>query len=339
MRHADACHAPQPVEIGSKTPALMMPSERMGLPGVQSMLPRLLLLLLLAACAVPDVAPPPEEPVAAGGPLGQPQGRWRDQMHRVPMLAANGQRRFILMRFCRPEGDAPAPLVLVNHGAPVDRGSLPGMVATRCDAEAVRWFLQHGFAVGVPLRRGFGASRGVYVESLGRCDQADPVNSAEEAARDMRAALDHARTLPGVDPARPVVVVGQSAGGWGNLALASHNPPGVGAFVNMAAGRGGWSQGRPNTVCRPDLLVSAAGTFGARARVPALFVYTENDSFFGPALAARLVAAYTEAGAPAELKQLGPWGRDGHGLFFGQFGSDTWGPVVEDYLRRQGAMP
>jgi dienelactone hydrolase len=305
------------------------------------MLPRLLVLLLLAACAVPE-ATPPEAPAAtasAGGPLGEPQGRWRDQMHRVPMLAANGQRRFIQMRFCRPEGDAAAPLVLVNHGAPVDNASRPGMVATRCDSEAVRWFLQHGFAVGVPLRRGFGASGGAYVEALGRCDQADPIGSAEEVARDEQAALDYARTLPGVDANRPAVVVGQSAGGWGNLALASHNPTGVGAFVNMAAGRGGWSLGRPNTVCRPDLLVSAAGAFGAKARAPALFVYTENDSFFGPDLAARLVAAYAAGGAPAELKQLGPWGRDGHGLFFGQFGSDTWGPLVADFLRRQGAMP
>jgi dienelactone hydrolase len=304
------------------------------------MLPRLLILLLLASCATPETAPPPAEaPGPRAGAIGEPQGRWRDQMHRVPMRAANGQPRTILMRFCRPEGDAAAPLVLVNHGAPVDRATLPGMVATRCDSEAVRWFLQRGFAVGVPLRRGFGASGGAYVEALGRCDTPDPAGSAEEVARDEQAALDYARRLPGVDAGRPAVVVGQSAGGWGNLALASHNPAGVGAFVNMAAGRGGWANGRPNNVCRPDLLVAAAGTFGARARVPALFVYTENDTFFGPDVAAPLVAAYAAGGAPAELKQLGPWGRDGHGLFFGQFGSDVWGPLVEDFLRRHGTMP
>jgi pimeloyl-ACP methyl ester carboxylesterase len=296
-------------------------------------------LLLLAACAVPEPAPSPEAPTTAGGPLGEPQGRWRDQMHRVPMLAANGQRRFILMRFCRPPIEAAAPLALVNHGAPVDRATLAGMVATRCDSEAVRWFLEHGFAVGVPLRRGFGASGGTYVESLGRCDQADPAASAEEVARDVQGALDYARALPGVDAARPAVVVGQSAGGWGGLALASHNPAGVGALVNMAAGRGGWAMGRANTVCRPDLLVADAGRFGAKARAPALFVYAENDTFFGPELAARLVAAYAAGGAPAELKQLPPWGRDGHGLFFGQFGSETWGPLVADFLQRQGAMP
>ncbi len=304
------------------------------------MLPRLLLLLLLAACAAPETTPPPPEvPGPRAGALGQPQGRWRDQMHRVPMQAANGQRRFITMRFCRPEGDAAAPLVVVNHGAPVDRASLPGMIATRCETEAVRWFLQRGFTVAVPLRRGFGASGGAYVESLGRCDAPDPTNSAEEVARDAEAALAYARALPGVDAARPAVVVGQSAGGWGGLAVASHNPPGIGAMLNFAAGRGGWANGRPNNVCRPDLLVAAASGFGAKARVPALFIYTVNDSFFGPELATRLVGAYTAAGAPAELRQLGPFGQDGHGLFFGQYGSETWGPLAEDFLRRQGMLP
>jgi len=304
------------------------------------MLPRLLFLLLLAACATPESAPPPAEaPGPRAGAIGEPQGRWRDQMHRVPMRAANGQRRFILMRFCRPEGDATAPLAVVNHGAPVDNASRPGMIATRCDTEAVRWFLQRGFAVAVPLRRGFGASGGAYVEALGRCDAPDPTNSAEEAARDAEAALAYARALPGVDAARPAIMVGQSAGGWAGLAIASHNPPGIGAVLNFAAGRGGWANGRPDNVCRPDLLVASAGSFGAKARIPALFIYTENDSFFGPDLAARLVAAYQAGGAPADLKQLGPFGRDGHGLFFGQFGSDTWGPLLEDFLRRQGAMP
>jgi len=34
------------------------------------------------------------------------------------------------------------------------------------------------------------------------------------------------------------IIVGQSAGGWGSIALASQNPPGVQAIVVFAAGRG-----------------------------------------------------------------------------------------------------
>jgi pimeloyl-ACP methyl ester carboxylesterase len=134
------------------------------------------------------------------------------------------------------------------------------------------------------------------------------------------------------------VVVGQSAGGWATLALAAEPPEGVGAFVAMAAGRGGWARG-PNTNCRPELLASTAGRFGATARLPMLWVYTENDSFFAPAIAKAMHEAFTAAGGRAELKQLPAWRRDGHGLFFGQTGSDTWGPLVEEFLRANRALP
>lgn len=63
-----------------------------------------------------------------------------------------------------------------------------------------------------------------------------------------------------------------------------------------------------------------------------LWIYTENDSFFDPALAARMHAAFTAGGGQAQMERLGPWGRDGHNLFFGNNGSLTWGPLVERFL-------
>lgn len=42
--------------------------------------------------------------------------------------------------------------------------------------------------------------------------------------------------------------------------------------------------------------------------------------------------AFTQAGGKAELVQSGPFGSDGHGLFFGRSGSAIWGPPVEQYL-------
>jgi hypothetical protein len=63
-----------------------------------------------------------------------------------------------------------------------------------------------------------------------------------------------------------------------------------------------------------------------------LWIYTENDTFFGPALAGRMHAAFTGAGGEARLERLGSWGRDGHNLFFGNHGSLIWGPLVADFL-------
>jgi dienelactone hydrolase len=200
-----------------------------------------------------------------------------------------------------------------------------------CTTEAVRWFTERGFAVILPLRRGYGASGGAWAEGYGRCDDADFARAGRATAADIAGAIAHARRLPGIR-AEGVVVVGQSAGGWGALALAAENPPGIAAIVNMAGGRGGWAQGVANTNCRPDRLVAGAATYGATARLRTLWIYTANDSFFGPDLAQRLHAAFTGAGAAAHFHALGPFGRDAHALFFSQGGSAVWGPVVAPFL-------
>ena len=41
---------------------------------------------------------------------------------------------------------------------------------------------------------------------------------------------------------------------------------------------------------------------------------------------------FTAAGGEADFEPLGPFGEDGHRLFFGAGGSRIWGPLVERYL-------
>jgi hypothetical protein len=50
-------------------------------------------------------------------------------------------------------------------------------------------------------------------------------------------------------------------------------------------------------------------------------------------------AQFTAAGGQAELHQIGPFGADGHQLFFGRGGSAVWGPLVADYLSRMHVSP
>jgi hypothetical protein len=91
-------------------------------------------------------------------------------------------------------------------------------------------------------------------------------------------------------------------------------------------------------VWRPDLLIDAAGRFGQTATTPMLWVYSENDSFLAPALAASLYNAFARTGGKAELVQVAPYGNDGHRFFFGPGGSQIWGPLVARYLDRQPAQ-
>ncbi len=248
---------------------------------------------------------------------------------RVPVTQGDGSVVQIVTRLCLPEGGARRPLVLINHGSPAQAAQRPTMSPTGCGHEAVRFFTARGHAVGLPLRRGYGASGGGWAEAFGSCNNADFHRAGLETARDMRAAIAALTARPDV-PRGPVLVVGQSAGGWGAMALASLNPPEVGGFVNMAGGRGGWRDNTPHFNCSPENLVTAAGRYGATARQPMLWVYTANDSFFAPALAARMHQAFTAAGGQARLVALGAQGRDGHSLFFAAAGSQVWGPLVAE---------
>lgn len=266
------------------------------------------------------------------GPVGDAQGR--EQMHRV---AVAGTGALIRMRLCRPAAGA-GSLVVINHGSPPVAANGATMVPSSCGGEVVSWFSARGYAVALPLRRGYGASDGPYAENSS-CPKAAFEHAGRESARDVSAAIGYARNLPGVRADAPVVVVGQSAGGWASLALASGNPAGIAAIVNMAGGRGGWLQNTPNNNCRPDLLAAAAGAFGRTARMPVLSIYTTNDGFFAPPLVAiSIQRAYTDAGGVMEARNLPAFGSDDYALFFARGGSAIWEPEVERFLAPMGPI-
>ena len=72
------------------------------------------------------------------------------------------------------------------------------------------------------------------------------------------------------------------------------------------------------------------------SRIPALFIYSENDLFFGPALAHRLHEAYLHGGGRAEFIAAPASGDDGHGYFIREVAD--WSPRVTAFLRRIGTV-
>jgi dienelactone hydrolase len=131
-----------------------------------------------------------------------------------------------------------------------------------------------------------------------------------------------------------MVAVGQSAGGWGTLALASRNPRGVAAAINFAGGRGGRIGGTPNSNCSPDRLVEAAARFGATARIPTLWLYAENDSYFAPTLSQRMAQAFRTAGGRVEFHLLPALKDDGHVLIESHEGIAAWEPIAAGFLAK-----
>ena len=271
------------------------------------------------------------EPAQAPGPVGSPEGVWREQLHWIPMTEITGRTRLLQARICRPAGDAPARVVVIAHGSPPIADNRATMTLLSCNSEAARWFLDRGFLVAVSLRRGYGATGCDWAEAPGSCSNPDFVRAGLETARDIAATAEYAATPPFARPGG-VVLVGQSAGGWGAVAYDTTPHPRVTAVINMAGGRGGHHDNLPNSNCRPDLLAEAAGRFGRNASTPMLWIYTENDSYFSPSIAAALYSAFTRSGGKAQFNQPGAYGADGHRLFFGPGGSPIWGPIVERYL-------
>jgi dienelactone hydrolase len=241
-----------------------------------------------------------------------------------------------------PVGDGPFPLVVMNHGVslnPRERGFFP-LVEFR---DAAMWFARRGYMVVAPSGSGYGAAaldepgRGLYsvfYSKIGSCDNPNFRDAGLAVALIDQWIIDYMTDQRLIVPDN-VVVVGQSAGGWAAIALSSRNLPSVRAIITFAAGRGGRVGGKPDNNCAPDKLVAATGEFGRTARVPMLWIYAENDTFFGPALSKKMHEAYTGAGGRAEYHMLPPFGSDGHFLIDSADAISLWAPLVSQFLDKR----
>ncbi len=257
---------------------------------------------------------------------------------RVPMTiprAAGVQRLYLEATLYRPAGPGPFPLVVLSHGTardPMER------VGRRLRYDAQSWkFVHMGFAVVIPMRRGYGHSEGEYAESDGPCSHSRFYEAGLESARDLRATVEYVSALPGIDSQR-LVLAGHSSGGLASLVLASQGLPGVRGVINFGGGRG--STDRRN--CSPHKLIEACALAGRTTRVPTLWLYSQNDSYFPPWLAREMSDAFRQAGGPVELVMLPAFYEEGHYLFTDVRGLAQWTPVVNRFLNDlgfPGSMP
>lgn len=223
-----------------------------------------------------------------------------------------------------PAGAGPFPPLVMSHGSPRDaeRRSRLGSQTSSAQADD---YARSGVAVAVPIRRGYGGS-GPWAENYGGYAVGNYTSAGLASAQDIRAALTVAKAQAGIDASR-VVLIGVSAGGFGSVAAGGTG--GIKGVVNFAGGRG--SRG-PNDVCQEEKLVAAMGRYGGSARAPQLWIYAENDLFFGPQLARRMYDAFTRSGGRATFIAAPSHGFDGHEYFY----SGSWRATVDPFLKRIG---
>lgn len=247
---------------------------------------------------------------------------------RIPMAEAGpqGLEAFLV----RPVGTKRYPLALLSHGSPRKFEDRATMSAHRHYAIALE-YARRGFAALVVMRRGYGTSPGGRVDSLGGCARAAYLPAAAVAVADLRAAIDAMARRADVTTTG-MIAAGHSAGGLATVALTAQAPPGLVAAISFAGGRGSRND---DDVCNPDGLVQAFTTFGTTSRVPMLWVYATNDSYFGPDLARRFHDGFRAGGGKATFIAAPPYGDDGHYLYSAA-GRPQWTPYLDAFLRERG---
>ena len=233
----------------------------------------------------------------------------------------------------RPQAGGPWGLVVLSHGTPSGKEAREAL--TERYAPQARAIAALGYVVVTGLRRGYGASDGPLADRYGRCETPDYIHAAQEAARDVAAIMVYGQKLPDVDAAK-VVLLGKSAGGFASLALAAQQPAGLRGVINFAGGRGAQPQMREkSSVCGEPGLLKTVASFAATSRVPQLWIYAENDSYFRPPLVRKMAQSYQQAGHPLTLVFVPPSGHEGHRFFDLPAHIDQWLPQVREFLAQQ----
>jgi dienelactone hydrolase len=279
------------------------------------------LIVILLGCVQPTAA----QQLGAQGAESEPN---RMQQWRVPSSEPGVTARALLFR---PAGEGPFRLALIAHASAENVLRRAQMPQPEYRALAA-WLVARGFAVLVPERPGHGAGGGKYGEDQGGCDTADYSRAGRATAEEIAAALGymHGQSFVRTDG---VIVIGHSGGGWGALALARQNPPGLAAIIAFAPGRGGHANDFPNQVCAAHTLISSAAEFGQAARVPLTGLVAANDSYFSPALSKQLAEAFRRGGDRVDFRVLPASGGEGHWLAETEAGVKIAAPELERALK------
>ncbi len=222
-----------------------------------------------------------------------------------------------------PSGPGPFPLAIMNHGASGVSANNRGE-RYRFTVSAY-YFLSRGYAVALPMMRGFADSGGSM--SLAGCNLA---TVAQSNANDIVAVIDALKRRPDIDGSR-IVVAGQSFGAWNTLGLGMWPPSGVRGLISFNAAL-------RSSDCRDQdrAMIAAAAQMGSRTSLPSLWFYGDNDKVMPTSTWRAVYDSYVKAGGPAKLDAFGAYKDDSHQLLSSPESLSLWAPEVDAFLGRIG---
>ncbi len=269
--------------------------------------------------------------------IGRADARLVEEQIKVPVAVTDSygrafERQIVVAVFYDDAAPKPYPLLVLNHGR-ASKSAIRAAVKPAQFAAAARWLAGFGFVVAVPVRMGYGETGGEDVEDSGYCDRKNYPPGYLAAAVQTQRVLEALRQRPDAAKDR-AVVMGQSYGGATAITLASLNIDGVQAAINFAGGGGGDPETRPKDPCGQWWLRRLFAGYGKTSRIPTLWIYTENDLYFGSKLPREWFDAFKAEGGVGEFVLFPPYGDNGHLLF--SRAPEIWQPRVQTFLQGLG---
>ena len=242
----------------------------------------------------------------------------------------------------KPSGDGPFPVMVYAHGrsgTQQERSALREIVPR----QYLDFWLSRGFAVVGVARQGYGLTGGADKEipghtwdSSGRCSgNFNPERVADVAGLAIQATIAWVKNQSWAKQS-VIVISGNSVGGMTAVSIGAKSIEGVTAIINFAGGIGGNPALAPTRSCMPEKLKEMYGKFGANTRTPNLWLYAENDQFWGSESPKTWHAAFLGSGAQNStfvLTEATP-SQDGHDLIF--LGRPIWESKVNEFLKSLG---
>jgi pimeloyl-ACP methyl ester carboxylesterase len=249
-------------------------------------------------------------------------------------VTVDGQNVRLAMLIYKPSVEGKVPTLVFNHGS-TGTGRDPNLFTKPQQfSQLAQFFVQHGWAVVMPSRRGRGDSEGEYDEGFAinrsrgyTCDPSLSLPGVDRALRDIEAAMRAISTMPFIDSNR-VVIGGASRGGILSIAYAGQHPEQVKGVINFV---GGWLGYGCETVSTVNQEIFKRG---GRYPGDTLWLYGDWDQFYPLFHSRENFAAFQAAGGKGVFHEFAPPpGLGGHRIVERP---DLWGAVINAYLKRQG---
>ncbi|HEX5787310.1 MAG TPA: prolyl oligopeptidase family serine peptidase [Woeseiaceae bacterium] len=229
----------------------------------------------------------------------------------------------------KPLADGRFPTLVFNHGSTGDGSDPAQFDITYTNKAVAQFFVERGFIVAFPQRRGRGQSGGTYDEGFNAersaysCEAASALAGAERALADLDVAVNWLRDRADVDTTQ-LYVGGTSRGGILSLVHAANRPDIYSGAMNFVGGWLGEPCGDYDEVNK-NLFTRAAANPG-----PTIWLYGRNDSFYSIEYSRSNHEAFAGAGGSGAFHEFTrAAGLDGH---FVANDPALWGAAVDDFL-------